>query len=111
MLKNDMRKYLIEGKSFEQFYEEKGDEYTEFSDDTLARCWENTKELIPRDEWLKYLKVKSGNYAKYLETTADALLEEGIPLNSIKAGGIIAGIYAKQRDYWKDKAGVLDQGA
>lgn len=106
MLKNDMRKYLIDGRSFEEFYEEMGDAYTEFSDEILARCWENTKALIPRGEWLRYLKVKSMDYAKYLKMTTDALLEEGVPLNSIRAGGTVSAILRKQREYWSNQDGT-----
>lgn len=88
MLKNDMRNCLIQEKTFDQFIEEFGDSYrSEFSMDTMQKCWVNTIRLIPDDEWAKYLKNKAARYVGYLRLIDESMKEASIDLLTTRAGG------------------------
>lgn len=90
MLKNDMRKYLIKEKTYDEFIEDFGEEYRkDFTDDVMKRCWENTKELVDPVEWAKYLKRKAANYVTYLTMVIKAMNEEGIDFRSTRAGSYL----------------------
>lgn len=90
MLKNDMRKYLIKEKTYEEFIEDFGEEYRkDFTDEVMKRCWENTKELVDPVEWAKYLKRKAANNVAYLTMVVKAMNEEGIDFRSTRAGSYL----------------------
>lgn len=100
MLKQDMRKYIINGRTFEEFVEDLGEEYiNDFTMEIMEKCWVNTHKLVPRDEWLRYLKKTAAQDVKYLGMLADALNEEGIVLNGTRAGGMLAELISKQREF------------
>lgn len=97
MLKNDMRKYIIAGKTYEEFYNDYHETYkSQFTDDIMQRCWKNTHKLVDRGEWLKYLKRSAAQQVGYLTMVADALQEEGVRLNDCKAGYMLNDILKKQ---------------
>lgn len=97
MLKNDMRKYIIAGKTFEEFVEDHGEKYKkDFSMDVMERCWKNTHKLVDPNEWHKYLKRNASSYVRYLTMIADSLDEEGIKLREIRAGYMLNDLLKKQ---------------
>lgn len=97
MLKNDMRKYIIEGKTFEEFIADYGERYhAEFSMDTMKRCWKNTHDLTDRTEWLKYLKRSAAKEVGYLTMVANALHEEGELLSTTRAGAMLKTIMKQE---------------
>ncbi len=97
MLKNDMRKYIIAGKTFDDFVADYGEEYKkEFSMDIMERCWKNTHKLVDPNEWHKYLKRNAASYVRYLTMIADSLEEEGIKLSEIRAGYMLNDLIKKQ---------------
>lgn len=97
MLKNDMRKYIIAERTFDEFIEDYGDEYKkEFSMDVMEKCWKNTHKLVDPNEWHKYLKGKASSYVRYLTMIADSLDEEGIKLREIRAGYMLNDLLRKQ---------------
>lgn len=101
MLKNDMRKYIIQGKSFEEFLEDYGDSYRDkygggFTDEVMRKCWKNTHKLVPQDAWLKYLKNSAATEVRYLTMCVEALNEQGIRLQEIRAGYMLSELMKKQ---------------
>ena len=97
MLKNDMRKYIIAGRTFDEFIEDYGEEYKkDFSMDIMERCWKNTHKLVDPNEWRKYLKSNAASYVRYLTMIADAQNEEGIKLREIRAGYMLNDLLKKQ---------------
>jgi len=90
MLKNDMRKCIIQGKTYEEFMEEYGEAYSsDFTDDVMRRCWKNTHDLVDPVEWHKYLKRRAANYVTYLKMVVEAMQEEGIDFRSTRAGSYL----------------------
>ena len=111
MLKNDMRKYIIEGKSYEDFKADMGEEYSQyFTEEIMERCWENTHKLVDEGEWLKYLKTKSAQYVKYLTMTTGALEEQGVLLRDTRAGGMLAGLMLKQKKAFEERMKLKETG-
>ena len=87
MLKNDMRKCLLQDKSFEEFLEQYGESYEkDFDMETMRRCWKNTQKLLPEDAWMKYLKNSAAAQVRYLTMVTEALNEQGVNLREIRAG-------------------------
>lgn len=97
MLKNDMRRCMLQGKSFEEFLEEYGSDYEkDFSIDIMKRCWKNTKDLIPQENWMKYLKNSAAAQVRYLTMVCDALKEQGVYLSETRAGYMLNDLMKKQ---------------
>ena len=97
MLKNDMRKYMLEDKTFEQFIADYGEEYSQtFTMEIMEKCWKNTKKLLPRSEWLKYLKNGAAQQVKYLTMVTEAMNEEGVNLRETRAGYMLNELIRKQ---------------
>lgn len=97
MLKADMRKYIIAGKTFEDFITDFGEEYKKtFTIDIMERCWNNTHKLVDTGEWHKYLKNQAAQDVKYLTIVAEALKEEGIRLSEIRAGYMLNDLLKSQ---------------
>ena len=97
MLKNDMRKYILQGKSYEEFVEDFGEAYsTQFTPEIMEKCWRNTHKLKDRGEWLKYLKNSAAQQVKYLTMVTEALNEEGVGLREIRAGYMLNDLLRKQ---------------
>lgn len=87
MLKNDMRKCLLQDRSFEEFLEQYGADYDkDFDMETMRRCWKNTQKLLPEDAWMKYLKNSAAAQVRYLTMVTEALNEQGVNLREIRAG-------------------------
>lgn len=97
MLKNDMRKYILQDKTFEEFLEDYGEKYkNEFSVEIMQRCWKNTHDLKDPVEWHKYLKNKAAAYVKYLTLINEAMEDEGIVLNETRAGYMLKDLIRRQ---------------
>jgi len=87
MLKNDMRNCMLLGKTFEEFLEEHGPKYEkDFNMDIMKKCWNNTKDLVPLENWMKYLKNSAAAQVRYLTMVTEALNEQGVNLREIRAG-------------------------
>ena len=100
MLKNDMRKCMIQGKTFEEFLEKYGPDYEkDFPMEIMRRCWKNTKDLIPEEAWLKYLKNSAAAQVRYLTMVCEALKEQGVNLREIRAGYMLNDLLKKQIYY------------
>lgn len=90
MLKNDMRKCIIAGKTFDDFIEEYGPLYAnEFSHEIMERCWNNTHKLVDEGEWARYLKNKAADYVKYLTLINEGMEDAGISLSETRAGAML----------------------
>lgn len=97
MLKNDMRKMMLEGATFEEFCEKYGEQYIGgFTVKTMKACWKNTKKLLDPDEWHRYLKNSAYNYVRYLTMIEEAMEEEGIELGTTRAGYMLKDLIRKQ---------------
>ena len=97
MLKNDMRRAILQGKSYEEFLEEYGEKYEkDFTADIMVKCWKNTHKLVPQDEWMRYLKNSAAQQVKYLTMVTEALNEQGVNLREIRAGYMLNDLLKKQ---------------
>ena len=97
MLKNDMRKCMLQGKTYEEFLEEYGPKYEkDFTMEIMRRCWKNTKDLIPEEAWMKYLKNSAAAQVRYLTMVCEALNEQGVNLRDIRAGYMLNDLLKKQ---------------
>lgn len=99
MLKADMRQYILEGKTFEDFMADNGEEVNaNYPPDVIQRAWERTStQFVDDDEWIRYLKNTAAKNAAKLDAIVDELNKEGYVLNGTKAGGIVARMLDKQR--------------
>lgn len=97
MLKNDMRKYILQDKTFDEFLEDYGEMYkTEFSVEIMRRCWKNTHDLKDPVEWHKHLKNKAASYVRYLTLINEAMEDEGIVLSETRAGYMLKDLIRRQ---------------
>lgn len=105
MLKNDMRKYILGGKSFNEFMTDCGSSaLSNYSYDVILKTWDKVQQYYISDvEWLKYLKNQASRSVKYLEDVVNALNEAGVPLNATKAGGELAAILRRQKNVFNNK--------
>ena len=105
MLKNDMRKYILGGKSFNEFMTDCGSAaLSNYSYDVILKTWDKVQQYYISDvEWLKYLKNQASRSVKYLEDVVNALNEAGVPLNATKAGGELAAILRRQKNVFGNK--------
>ena len=105
MLKNDMRKYILGGKSFNEFMTDCGSSaLSNYSYDVILKTWDKVQQYYISDvEWLKYLKNQASRSVKYLEDVVNALNEAGVPLNATKAGGELAAILRRQKNVFGNK--------
>ena len=105
MLKNDMRKYILGGKSFNEFMTDCGSSaLSNYSYDVILKTWDKVQQYYISDvEWLKYLKNQASRSVKYLEDVVNALNEAGVPLNATRAGGELAAILRRQKNVFNNK--------
>lgn len=97
MLKNDMRNYIIQGKTYEEFLEDYEEKYSkDFTRETMEKCWKKTHKLVPQDAWLKYLKNSAATEVRYLTMCVEALNEQGVRLQEIRAGYMLSDLMKKQ---------------
>lgn len=83
MLRKQMRKAMLEGKSFEDFV----DEYNGFySIDVLRDVWKNTEKVLDDKKWNDWLKHTSRNCARNMRLLVRTLQEEGIDVTKTGAG-------------------------
>lgn len=111
MLKNDMRKYILGGKSFNEFMTDCGSSaLSNYSYDVILKTWDKVQQYYISDvEWLKYLKNQASRSVKYLEDVVNALNEAGVPLNATKAGGELAAILRRQKNVFDNKIGKEEE--
>ena len=105
MLKNDMRKFILGGKSFNELMSDCGSSaLSNYSYDVILKTWDKVQQYYISDvEWLKYLKNQASRSVKYLEDVVNALNEAGVPLNATKAGGELAAILRRQKNVFNNK--------
>lgn len=105
MLKQDIRRYIINGKTFDDFVADNGKELSKtYNAKTIRETWDRVeKYYIDEIEWIKYLKKKAAESVHNLEVMVNALNEEGIVLNGTRAGSMLAKLLAKQRDIVNNK--------
>ena len=105
MLKNDMRKCIMAGKTFDDFIDEYGSRYAdEFTLDIMQRCWDNTHNLIDEGAWARYLKNKAAEYVKYLTLVNEGMEDAGIELSGTRAGAMLKILI--KRTIYKNASGL-----